>query len=171
MMTDTGGFVYNSSSPDIFFIISRLLTKGIDKDKIYRNVYNNYSENRLRLIGYVLYSKLVVVSDYHAAFFTLTKQEQRRFRFIKGDAEGLVNMPLQIKGLKLSISLREDTERPNVVLVSLRSVGNFPCNKVAEAFFNGGGHLNASGGRLECGIDEAVEITKKALSHFASTLK
>lgn len=171
MMTDTGGFVYNSSSPDIFFIISQLLTKGIDKDKIYRNVYHNYSENRLRLIGYVLYCKLEVFSEYHAAFFTITKQEQRRFRFIKGDAEGLVNMPLQIKGLRLSISLREDTERPNLILVSLRSVGNFPCNKVAEEFFNGGGHLNASGGRLECSMDEAVEITKKAIYHFSSTLK
>lgn len=57
MMTDTGGFTYNSTRPEIFFIISQLLTKGIDKDKIYRNVYNNYSEWRMRLIGYVLNEK------------------------------------------------------------------------------------------------------------------
>lgn len=171
MMTDTGGFTYNSTSPDIFYIISQLLTKGIDKDKIYRNVYNNYSENRLRLIGYVLYQKLVVVQGKNASFFTLTKKDLRRFHFIKGDAEGLVNMPLQIKGMKLSISLREDTEKDNVVWVSLRSVDDFPCNKVAEMFYNGGGHLNASGGRLNCSIEEAVEITKRAILHFESTLK
>jgi phosphoesterase RecJ-like protein len=80
-------------------------------------------------------------------------------------------MPLQIKGLKLSISLREDTERPNLIWVSLRSVDDFPCNKVAEAFFNGGGHLNASGGRLQCSIDEAVETVKRAFLHFESELK
>lgn len=171
MMTDTGGFTYNSSSPDVFFIISQLLTKGIDKDRIYRNVYNNYSENRLRLIGFVLYHKLVVIPECHASFFTLTRQDQRRFHFIKGDAEGIVNMPLQIKGLRLSISLREDTERPNLVLVSLRSVGAFACNKLAEEFFNGGGHANASGGRLECSMPEAVEITKKAIQAFAAALK
>ncbi len=171
MMTDTGGFTYNSSDPDVFFIISQLLTKGIDKDRIYRNVYNNYSENRLRLIGFVLYHKLVVIPECHAAFFTLTRQDQRRFHFIKGDAEGIVNMPLQIKGLRLSISLREDTERPNLVLVSLRSVGAFACNKLAEEFFNGGGHANASGGRLECSMPEAVEIAKKAIQAFAAALK
>ncbi len=171
MMTDTGGFTYNSSRPDIYFIISRLLTKHIDKDKIYRNVYNNYSENRLRLVGYVLYRKLVVDQQRHASFFTITKRDFRDFHFMKGDAEGLVNLPLQIKGMKLSISLREDTERDNLIWVSLRSVDDFPCNKVAEAFFNGGGHLNASGGRLHCGIDEAVEVAKKAIMHFESALK
>lgn len=170
MMTDTGGFTYNSNSPDVFFIISQLLTTGIDKDKIYRSVYNNYSENRLRLIGFVLYHKLEVLQEQHAAFFTLTRQDQRRFRFMKGDAEGLVNMPLQIKGLRLSVSLREDTERDNLILVSLRSVGAFSCTKVAERFFNGGGHLNASGGRLECGMAEAVEVTRRAIRWFADTL-
>ncbi len=171
MMTDTGGFTYNSTRPEIFFAISMLLTKGIDKDKIYRNVYNNYSESRMRLTGYVLYNQLVVDKERHATYFTLTRKDLQRFHFIKGDAEGLVNMPLQIKGVKLSISLREDTEKDNTIWVSLRSVDDFPCNKVAEAFFNGGGHLNASGGRLHCSMAEAVEVTKKAIVHFENTLK
>jgi phosphoesterase RecJ-like protein len=171
MMTDTGGFTYNSSRPVIFAIISELLTKRIDKDRIYRNVYHNYSENRLRLLGYVMLEKLVVDASRHASYFTLTRQDLRRFHFIKGDAEGLVNMPLQIKGHKLSVSLREDTEKDNLVWVSLRSVDNFPCNKMAELFFNGGGHLNASGGRLNCSIEEAIKITQQAFLHFESMLK
>ena len=171
MMTDTGGFTYNSSSPDIYFIISQLLTKHIDKDKIYRNVFHNYSEHRIRMVGYVLCHKLVVDELRHAAFYTLTRDDLKRFHFIKGDAEGLVNMPLQIKGLKLSISLREDTERDKLIWVSLRSVDDFPCNKMAEQFFNGGGHLNASGGRLQCTMDEAIEVVKRAILHFENTLK
>ena len=171
MMTDTGGFTYNSSDCDIYYIISQLLTKHIDRDRIYRNVYHNYSENRLRLVGHVLCNKLVVDDKRHAAYFTLTREDLKRYHFIKGDAEGLVNMPLQIKGLKLSISLREDTDKPNLVWVSLRSVDQFPCNEVAARFYNGGGHLNASGGRLYCSIEEAVEITKKALETFEDALK
>jgi len=171
MMTDTGGFTYNSTRPEIFFIISQLLTKGIDKDKIFRNVYNNYSEDRLRLTGYLMYQKLRVDSSRHAAYFTLTREEMRRFHFTKGDAEGIVNMPLQIKGLKLSISLREDTEKDKMIWVSLRSVDDFPCNLVAERFFNGGGHLNASGGRLYCTMDEAEKIVKEAFLAFTDTLK
>ena len=170
MMTDTGGFTYNSSDPDIYYIISQLLTKHIDKDKIYRNVYHNYSENRLRLVGHVLCHNLVVDAPRHAAYYALTRQDLKRFHFIKGDAEGLVNMPLQIKGLKLSISLREDTDKDNLVWVSLRSVDQFPCNEVAARFFNGGGHLNASGGRLYCSIPEAIETVKKAIDAFADVL-
>ena len=164
MMTDTGGFTFNSSRPEIFFIISQLLTKGFDKDKIYRNVFNNYSEWRMRLMGYVLYQKMRVFQDHHASYFTISRQDFKRFHFIKGDAEGLVNLPLQIKGMRLSISLREDSEKENLVWVSLRSVGSFPCNKIAEKFFNGGGHLNASGGRLYCSLEEAEKIAEKAIA-------
>ena len=171
MMTDTGGFLYNSTRSEIYFIIGELLTKHIDKDKIYRNVYHNYSENRIRLMGFVLYEKLVYMADYHAAYYTLTREELQRFHFIKGDAEGLVNIPQQIKGLKLSISLREDTEKGNIIWVSLRSVDDFPCNKMAEEFFNGGGHLNASGGRLNCSMEEAIEIVRKAIIAYENKLK
>ena len=171
MMTDTGGFTYNSSDPDIYFIISQLLTKRINKDKIYRNVYHNFSENRLRLTGFVMYERLVVDNSLHASYFTITRDDMRRFHFMKGDAEGLVNMPLQIKGHKLSISLREDTEKDNLIWVSLRSVDQFPCNEMAQRFFNGGGHLNASGGRLFCSMAEAVEAAKQAITAFSDKLK
>ena len=171
MMTDTGGFLYNSTRPEIYFIIGELLTKKIDKDKIYRNVYHNYSEDRIRMMGYVMYEKLVYVPELHAAYYTLTKEEQKRFNFIKGDAEGLVNIPQQIKGLKLSISLREDSDKPNLVWVSLRSVDDFPCNKMAEEFFNGGGHLNASGGRVNGTMQDAVETVKKAFRAYQNKLK
>jgi len=171
MMTDTGGFTFNSTRPEIFFIISQLLTKRIDKDKIYRNVYHNYSENRIRLMGYVMYEKLRYLPEYHASYYTITREEQRRFNFIKGDAEGLVNVPQQIKGLRLSISLREDTEKDNVVWVSLRSVDDFPCNKMAEQFFNGGGHLNASGGRINGTISEAEQVVRQAIEAYAGLLK
>ncbi|MBR1388225.1 MAG: bifunctional oligoribonuclease/PAP phosphatase NrnA [Prevotella sp.] len=171
MMTDTGGFTFNSTRPEIFFIISQLLTKRIDKDKIYRNVYHNYSEDRLRLMGYVMYEKLVYLPDYNASYYTLTREEMRRFNFIKGDAEGLVNIPQQIKGLKLSISLREDTEKDGIVWVSLRSVDDFPCNEMAARFFNGGGHLNASGGRINGTIAEAEAITRQAIEAYADQLR
>lgn len=169
MMTDTGGFTYNSNDPQIYEVISMLLAKGIDKDKIYRNVFNVYSADRLRLTGYILCEKLKFYASNHASIFTLTRDEMKRFKFVRGDSEGLVNMPLQVKGMKLSISLREDTER-DVVRVSLRSVDDFPCNKVAEEYFNGGGHLNASGGELPFPLSEAVKTAEKAIRAYEMQL-
>ena len=171
MMTDTGAFTFNSKSPDIFFIISQLLTKGIDKDKIYRNVYNNYSTWAIRMRGYMMCQKLNVFEDVHASYFSISRKEMKEFHFMKGDAEGLVNEPLRIKGMRLSISLREDDRKDNLVWVSLRSVDSFPCNKMAEQFFNGGGHLNASGGKLYCSLPEAEQIVRQAILHFEDMLK
>ena len=169
MMTDTGCFSYNSNRSDIYYIIGRLLTKGIDKDKIYRNVFFNYSAERFRLMGYMLYVKLEYFPEYHASLMTLTREEQKRFSHKKGDTEGFVNIPLQIGKSRLSVFLREDTERHNI-RVSLRSVDDFPCNRMAAEFFNGGGHLNASGGELSCTMDEAVQIVRKALKKYTSLL-
>ena len=225
MMTDTGGFTYNSNSPEIFYIISQLLTKGIDKDKIYRNVYNNDSPWAIRMRGYLMSQKLNVFADLHASYFSISRRDMRDFHFIKGDAEGLVNEPLRIKGMRLSVStslgprgvaalrlasyspraaglvrmdagcaqvplqlggralvderfvaaahaaLREDDRRDNLIWVSLRSVDDFPCNKVAAEFFNGGGHLNASGGRLYCSLNEAEKVVRRAFAHYADLLR
>ena len=168
MMTDTGGFTYNSNNREIYFIISELLSKGIDKDEIYRRVFNTYSESRLRLMGYVL-TQMRVYSDCNAALISLTKKEQRRFAYVRGDSEGFVNIPLSIKNVVFSCFLREDTEKP-MIKVSLRSSGTFPCNRVAAEFFNGGGHLNASGGEFYGTMDEAREVFEEALRQYKPLL-
>lgn len=164
MMTDTGGFTFNSNDREIYYIISQLLTKGIDKDQIYRNVFNTYSEGRLRLMGHVL-TTMQVFPEHKAALITLTKEELGKFNYIRGDSEGFVNMPLQMKNIRFSAFLREDTEKA-MIKVSLRSSGDFPCNQVAADFFGGGGHLNASGGEVYGSMEEAIERFKAALVKF-----
>ena len=169
MMTDTGAFTYNSNDREIYLIIGELLFKGIDKDEIYRNVYNNNSESRLRLQGYVLCDKMQIFPEFRAALITLSREEQKRFHYMKGDTEGLVNIPLSIKDVCFSVFLREDTEK-DMIKISLRSVGTFPCNQVATEFFNGGGHLNASGGEYYGTLEEAVELYKQALVKYEDLL-
>lgn len=169
MMTDTGGFTYNSNDREIYLIIGELLSKGIDKDEIYRNVFNTHSEGRLRLMGYVLYEKMQVFPLFNSALITLSREEQKKFQYKKGDTEGFVNMPLSMKDICFSVFLREDTEK-DMIKVSLRSVGTFPCNQVAAEFFNGGGHLNASGGEFYGPMEEAVALFKQALVKYEDLL-
>ena len=110
-----------------------------------------------------------VFPAYRSALITLTREEQSRFQYAKGDTEGFVNMPLSMKDVDFSVFLREDTEK-DMIKVSLRSVGDFPCNKVAADFFNGGGHLNASGGEFYGPMEEAVELFNQALAKYESLL-
>lgn len=171
MMTDTGGFTYNSTRPELYTIIGLLLTKGIDKDKIYRRVFNNYSQSAIRFRGYLMHRSLHVFEEYHAAYYLVGRKDMKDFNFVKGDLEGLVNEPLRIKGMRLSISLREDDRTEQLIWVSLRSVDDFPCNEMAAEFFNGGGHLNASGGRLQCTLAEAEQVVHRAILKYGDRLK
>jgi len=161
MMTDTGAFSFNSNTEGTYLIISELLKKGIDKDDIYRKVYQVYSESRLRLMGYVLYEKMKIYPSKHAALFTLSREELNRFRYKCGDTENFVNLPLSIKGIYFSVFMREER---NLIKVSLRSTGDFPCHVFATHFFNGGGHKNASGGEFYGAMADAVNVFEEGLT-------
>ena len=168
MMTDTGAFAYASTRKDVYLIIAELLDKGIDKDWIYRKVFYTSSVTRMRLWGYAMYDKLKVYNKYNAALITLSHSELMRFYASKGDTEGLVNQPLQVKGVRFSCFLRE--ESPGKINVSLRSVDDFPCNSVAAEFFNGGGHKNASGGEVYGTMEMAVERFRQVLQRYKREL-
>lgn len=170
MMTDTGAFTYASARSEVYECISLLIARGIDKDRIYRNVFFTASPQRMKLMGYMLYVKMMLTYKKHASIMSLTNAERIRFGIKNGDTEGFVNLPLQILGVKLSVFLTEDSEHAGRIKVSLRSVDDFPCNEMSEQFFNGGGHRNASGGHLYCTMEEAIKITEKAICAFGNKL-
>ena len=171
MMTDTGNFSYASNRPEIFEAVSVLMRTGIDRDRIYRNVFFSHTEGRFRLLGYLLYTKMEVMTELHTTLITMTNEERNRFKTKNGATEGFVNLPLEMVGMKLSIFLREDTEQKGVIRVSTRSVDDFPCNEFCAEFFNGGGHKNASGGSLRMTMDEAVEVVRQAVKKYEDKLK
>lgn len=166
MMTDTGNFSYNSCQPEMYSIVATLLTTGINKDAIYDRVFNAYSADRVRLIGYCLYHKMKLFPEYHAALITLNRKEMYRFNAKSGDMEGIVNMPLQIKDIYYSVFMREDKIPPHQLpeaggakvkaKISFRSQGDRPVNILAREVFRGGGHMNASGGEFFGTVDEAA---------------
>jgi len=160
MMTDTGSFTFNSNNPNIYTIITELIKKGIDKDLIYRNVYQVYSFSRMRLTGYSLYRKLKTYPHQKTAIITLTLEELNRFHYVPGDTEGLSNMPLSIEGIQFAAFLREDTD---FIKISFRSLGEFSCNLFSKTYFQGGGHKNAAGGEFYGTLADAVVAFEKAL--------
>ncbi|MDD5184086.1 MAG: DHH family phosphoesterase [Paludibacter sp.] len=163
MMTDTGGFTYNSNQQEIYIIIAELIKLGVNKDEIYRKVFNTYSADRLRLMGFCLSKKMKIYPEYRAALITITQKELDQYNFINGDAEGFVNIPLSIEGVDFSVFMREDTDK---IKISLRSQGTFPANKVSSDLFNGGGHLNAAGGESYITLKETIKKFEDALPTY-----
>ena len=166
MMTDTGAFTFNSNRPVVFECIGHLLERGADKDRIYRNVFWTATVARMRVTGYLLYVKLEVLPEQHAAIMTLDNKERKMLGVKNGDTEGIVNMPLQVLGMQISAFLSQDTEHPERIKISLRSVDDFACNELSAKYFNGGGHKNASGGHLICPMNEAVEKMRQAIKEY-----
>lgn len=163
MMTDTGSFSYNSNDPDIYYIVADLIKAGIDKDEIHRNVFNNYTADRYKMMGYAL-TKMEIIPEYGASIITMSRAELNSFNYRKGDTEGFVNMPLSIKGVCFSAFLKEED---GLIKISLRSQGEFPCNIVASENFGGGGHLNASGGEARNEqLEQVAQRLRDALPRY-----
>ena len=168
LMTDTGNFSYNSNRPQIYPMIASLIEAGVNKDAIYNAVFNQYSVDRMKLVGYCLYQKMRVFPEHHVALIYLNRKELYRFNFQKGDAEGIVNMPLQSKDIHYSVFMREDKATPDEmeknggiktkIKLSFRSQGDRPVNVFASEVFNGGGHANAAGGEYYGTLAEAVQL-------------
>lgn len=168
ILTDTGSFRFGSTKKGTHLAAAHLLEAGVEPDYVYTQVYDNNTLSRIHLMGYTLVEKLKSVDDLAASYISLNEAEQNRFNFQKGDSEGLVNYGLAIKGMKAAGFFRESE---GFVKVSLRSKGDFDVNVIAREHFNGGGHRNAAGGRLDISLTEAVELFKKVMRQHESELK
>jgi phosphoesterase RecJ-like protein len=160
IITDTGNFEHGAYSPGTFRIIADLIETGIEKEKILNLIYNDFSSQRLRLQGYALNERMVVLPELKTAYIFLTREDLKEYNHVKGDTEGFVNMPLSIRGIYFSVLF---IEKENFIKLSFRSKGKFPTNEFAAKYFSGGGHLNASGGEYYDSLDNTIAYFLKML--------
>jgi phosphoesterase RecJ-like protein len=167
VMTDTGNFCYRSVTPQTFSVAAELMDYGIDRTEIYDRVYDNYSENRMRLMGFCLNEKMEVFPQYAAALISLNLEEQHRYGFVVGDSEGFVNLPLSIKGIRFSAFFLEKEDK---IKMSFRSKGNFSVNDFAKNHYGGGGHLNAAGADAKTPMNELMQQFRELLPLYKKEL-
>jgi len=167
IMTDSGSFRFPTTTPEVHRITAELITKGAENAKIHQLVYDNFSEERLRFLGYCLLNKLEVLPEFNTSIIVVTQAELRHYHITTGDTEGLVNYALTINGIKLAALIIERADR---VKLSLRSTGDFPANEICKKYFSGGGHRNAAGGQSEERLDKVVARFKEILPEYKSLL-
>ncbi len=167
IMTDTGSFRFQTTTSSVHLIVADLIALGAKNWEIHEQIYNSYSENRLKFLGFCLLNRLEVLHEYHTALFSISREDLIRFQINTGDTEGLVNYALSISGMKLAALIIDRTEQ---VKLSLRSVGNFPCNEVCKKYFNGGGHRNAAGGNANEPLAKVVARFKSILPEYKALL-
>jgi len=169
VVTDTGSFKYPSTKSSTHDIISNLMKIGIDHTRIHTNLYDTNSVNRLQLLGKAL-RNLRVIEKYKTAYITLSQRELNSFNFKKGDTEGFVNYGLSLEGIVFAAIFIED-QKQGIIKMSFRSKGSFSVNEFARKYFEGGGHVNAAGGRSELNMDKTVAKFLKALPEYKTELQ
>jgi len=121
----------------------------------------------LRLLGFCLSEKLIVLEDCYTAFICLSAEELERFDSQTGDTEGLVNYALSIDKIILAAMI---VEREDGVKISFRSKGDFNVNVFARTHFEGGGHKNAAGGKSIKSLSETVRNFREIVSNYKEEL-
>ncbi len=167
IMTDTGSFKFPSTTANVHRIIGALIAAGAENSVIHRNIYSAASADRLKLLGYCLSEKMVVLPTKAAAYLSLSIEEAKRFNVKPGDTEGIVNYPLDIKGINFSAIF---IEKEDGVKISFRSVGKFSVNQFSRKHFGGGGHDNAAGGASDLPLQQTIEKFVTLLDEYESDI-
>ena len=155
IMTDTGSFRFSSTTSLTHQVIAHLIEAGAQNSDIHNHIFNSNSYNRLQLLGCAL-NNLKVIPESRAAYITLSQKELNKYNFKKGDTEGIVNYGLSLENVVLAAIFIEDKQE-SIVKISLRSEGHFSVNDMARKHFNGGGHINAAGGKSHLSLKDTVE--------------
>lgn len=167
ILTDTGSFKY-STSPRLYTIASKLKALGVDDYSLQFELFNSQNEKQLRLLSYCLSNQsMEIFHEYNAGIIVLSKSDYEYFNIQRGDTEGIVNFILRIKNIRFAALI---TEQPKIVKLSLRSKGNFSVQEIAQKYFKGGGHKNASGGISYQTLRGTVEKFKKILPKYKEEL-
>lgn len=160
IMTDTGSFSHAIYNPETFRTVAYLIDKGAKAERIHRLIYDTFSEDRLRLLGHAINNRMMVMEEYRTAIITLSRKDLKQFNYQIGDTEGIVNFPLSMATINMSVLL---TEKKDHVRLSFRSKGRFSVNYFARRYFEGGGHQNAAGGNSQLSLKDTVSRLIKLL--------
>lgn len=160
IVTDTGSFRYDSTSPRTLRIAADLMEKGVRPDKVSEGVYDNYTLARLRLMEMVL-ATLEVCAGGRIGLIRVTEEMFLKSGAGREDSEGFINFPRSLCSVKVAGFLKESKD--GTVSVSLRAKGEVDVALIA-ASFGGGGHKNAAGFRFtDKTVDEVQAVVLQAL--------
>jgi phosphoesterase RecJ-like protein len=163
LMTDTGSFRFSCTTEETHLMAADLKSKGLEHSIIHEHINDSWTLKRMQFLGYVLMEKMEIFPHEHAGLIALSKQDLKSFGMNINDTEGLVNQPLSIKGVQFATLI---TERTDEVRLSFRSKGDLDVNAFARKYFNGGGHMNASGGKSDKSFSETVTYFKQILNEI-----
>jgi phosphoesterase RecJ-like protein len=159
---DTGSFIYPKTTATTFEIARDLVSRGVEPNKVYTQIYESNSISALILQSRVL-STLELLFNSHVAVLTMRKQMIIESGAIYEEADQLINIPLKSEEIRVSVFFKENTE--GLVRCSLRSKGNINVAEIAQSF-GGGGHRTAAGFKCKNSIEATKDMVLNMLRAY-----
>lgn len=151
MADDTGNFRFSNATPNIHRIAADLIEDGVEPARIYQQLYHQGRPERMKLFARAFHG-LRLTEEGRFASLTVTRQDLDACGAEHDDMEGLVNRPLELRGVEVSALLYEMED--GRVKLSIRSRERVDVNAVCREF-GGGGHRLASGAKLDGPLQKA----------------
>jgi phosphoesterase RecJ-like protein len=158
--SDTGWFQFSNTRPYTMRLAARLMEHGVNTDRMYQHLYQNERAERLALQTRAQQS-LELLLDGRLAVMRVTKKDLDETGANVPDTENLINIPLQIRTVEVSLLFTEPRDA-GPVRVSLRSKGQIDVARFSEPF-GGGGHARAAGLKLETSFQQAYDRVVSAM--------
>ncbi|MGV9004033.1 DHH family phosphoesterase [Flavobacterium sp.] len=162
IMTDSGSFRFPSTTSSTHRVVANLIDLGIENSEIHNQIFDSNSYNRLQLLGRAL-QNMKVLPQHKTSYIALSQKELDEFHYQKGDTEGVVNYGLTIKGIHFAAIFIEHREE-NIIKISFRSQGSFDVNQFSREHFQGGGHINAAGGKSYDTLSNTIKKFEKIIA-------
>lgn len=159
IVTDTGSFRFSNATEKTHRIAGALVGNDIKHDAIHRDLFDNKSFGKLKLIGKVL-DDMELVCNGKLVVMRVTKEMLTLIDTDKEDTGDLVSFGNKVNGAEGCILLKEADD---AVKISFRSKDELDVRKIAE-MFGGGGHTKAAGAKISgVTIDEAMKMVIEKL--------
>ena len=162
IMTDSGSFRFPSTTSKTHRVVANLIDLGVRNSDIHNDVFDANPYSRLQLLGRAL-QNLKLLPNHKTSYITLSQKELDEFNYEKGDTEGIVNYGLTIKGIHFAAIFIEHRDE-NIIKISFRSQGSFDVNQFAREHFQGGGHINAAGGKSYDTLENTINKFEKIIA-------
>ncbi len=161
MVTDTGRFAYDSTRPGTMRTAADLLKHGVRTALINDIVYGTFTRKAIELKR-IAWRSLHIWKNRRVAEVTLTRDDFRKVRGSKADAEDAIEIPRSVAHNEIALFFYQIPDRTSETRCSIRTRGDWDATALA-AKFGGGGHLKAAGCTIKAPLGVAKRQMRKAV--------
>ena len=164
LVTDTGRFAYDATSPRTLRAAGDLLKHGVRTAMINDVLFGSFSRKTIGLKR-LAWRSLHIWKNRKVAEVSLTREDFREVRGNKADVEDVIEIPRSVAKNEIALFFYQIPDRTKETRCSIRTRGDWDATVLA-AKFGGGGHRKAAGCTIKATMGSAKRQMRAAVKEM-----